>query len=61
MKRNITHLQLPEHLRRIANMRAAMLRQTLSEYVAGLVRTDAEISGLLDLVEEQTGEEVRHG
>jgi len=37
-------------------MRAAMLRLTLSEYVGRLIRTDAQLTGLTDLVEAEARE-----
>lgn len=58
--RNITHLQLSESERQLANVRAAMLRLTLSEYIGHLVRTDARLSGLIDLVEAERDKEVGH-
>lgn len=61
MATNITHIQLSESERRLANMRAAMLGVTLSQYVGQLVRTDAERTGLAGLVERKTDEEANHG
>ena len=42
----VTHLTLPDEIRHLAAIRAAEQKRTLSQYVASLVRDDADLAGL---------------
>lgn len=46
----ITQLKLSDQARRLAAMRAAQLRCSLSRYVAGLIQSDADTAGLSDFL-----------
>jgi len=55
--RGVIHVQLPDGLRRVARVRAAQQDETVSQYVAALIRQDAERAGVTDLVDDQDGKE----
>ena len=57
MKPKVTHLTLPDRERQLAAMRAAQAGLSLSDYVARIIREDAERAGLLQYLGSR--EEVR--
>ena len=50
IKQPTTHLRLPKEVRKMARLSAAAIEQTLSEYVAELIRRDAQRTGIDQLV-----------
>jgi hypothetical protein len=63
-KQNLTSLNLPEAVRRLARTAAARRGLSMSQYVADLVERDCRANGVAALVERDRGEEreeVRHG
>jgi hypothetical protein len=56
-----THLALDERERALAGMRASEQQISLTEYVARLIRKDADETGLSEYLDGATnGEEARH-
>lgn len=53
----VTHLTLSDQTRRLAAMRAAQLRRSMSEYVARLIQTDADTVGLSEFLSTKTPDE----
>lgn len=53
-----TYLAIPEDVRRMAGMAAARAGQSLSEYIADLIRKDSDETGIATLVK---GKEVSNG
>lgn len=50
IKDRTTYLRLPPAVRRMARLAAAAADKTLSQYIADLIRTDAERKGIDALV-----------
>jgi len=46
----VTHVNLDDHDRRLAKMRAAQQGRSLTSYITGLIRRDAEQAGLVGYV-----------
>ena len=56
-----THLALNERDRALAGMRASEQQISLTAYIAGLIRKDADEAGLSEYLDGATnGEEARH-
>ncbi len=51
----ITHLSLTEHDRTAASVLAAMSHQSLSDFIAKLVRQEAARAGLVEFLASQPG------
>lgn len=56
MTRKTTHIKLPPTEKKMAQMRATLLGVSFSEYLAQLIRTDAQLTGLVDLVQAESEE-----
>lgn len=59
LKEPTTYLRLPTDVRQMARLSAAAADQTLSAYVADLIRSDAQRTGIAALIQSRAEEVAR--